>query len=374
MSYDRRSQSRRDLASALRAGASAVPCFRCVVGFDGFVDSVFRVVSRRLSPDEYVAFGSIPEFAERVAASAGKSSDTEIVLQEVRFGGNAPLMASSLSRLGLRTCCVGALGLPEVEAPFAAMDGRCARLSIGPAGRTYAFEFDDGKLMFGQVKEMGRIGWREILERAGHERLTSLLRESDLVGVVNWTYLFHMGAIVEGLRGVLSTMPEAVLARKRLFVDLADVSTRSPDDVLGMCRAMEAVGELLDTTLGLNEHEAEVLCECLGLTSSSAGVGDLARLIASKLKVHTVAVHGPREAAAARDGEVATVEGFHVAAPAVSTGGGDAFNAGFCLGVLLDSTLERAVAAGSAVSSRAVAAGRSPSLEELIAFLEGEDP
>ena len=58
-----------------------------------------------------------------------------------------------------------------------------------------------------------------------------------------------------------------------------------------------------------------------------------------------------------------------VEAPKISTGGGDNFNAGFCLGQLLGLGYRDSMLLGMAVSGYYVENGKSPSAQELAGHL-----
>lgn len=54
----------------------------------------------------------------------------------------------------------------------------------------------------------------------------------------------------------------------------------------------------------------------------------------------------------------------------ISTGGGDNFNAGFCLGLLMQLSLPDSLTVGMATSSYYVKYGKSPEIEDLIEYME----
>ena len=56
--------------------------------------------------------------------------------------------------------------------------------------------------------------------------------------------------------------------------------------------------------------------------------------------------------------------------PKLTTGGGDNFNAGYCVGQLLGYDVEDCMAMGMAVSGAYVKNGRSPFMDELIGWLD----
>jgi sugar/nucleoside kinase (ribokinase family) len=63
------------------------------------------------------------------------------------------------------------------------------------------------------------------------------------------------------------------------------------------------------------------------------------------------------------------VDGPFVAKPLISTGAGDHFNAGFCLGAMLGCEPAMCLQIGVATSGYYVRTARSPSIENLIEFL-----
>jgi sugar/nucleoside kinase (ribokinase family) len=80
-------------------------------------------------------------------------------------------------------------------------------------------------------------------------------------------------------------------------------------------------------------------------------------------------IHPRRCAAAATESGVARFAGPFVQRPLISTGAGDHFNAGFCLGRVLGLDLEESLCAGVACSGYYVRTAQSPSAEELAEFI-----
>lgn len=67
-----------------------------LIGFDGFVDEIIDVVKKRHNATSYDKMTSMNEFADVIAAMAGKAGSCEMVPVDVRLGGNGPLCANSL--------------------------------------------------------------------------------------------------------------------------------------------------------------------------------------------------------------------------------------------------------------------------------------
>jgi len=74
-------------------------------------------------------------------------------------------------------------------------------------------------------------------------------------------------------------------------------------------------------------------------------------------------------ALAAGSGKASLVEGPYVARPLITTGAGDHFNSGFCLGKLLGFENDLCVLTGVTTSGHYVRTGQSPGIDDLAAML-----
>src|SRR5688500_19626560 len=128
----------------------------------------------------------------------------------------------------------------------------------------------------------------------------------------------------------------------------------------------------IDVILGLNLKESVEVADVLGLPGRSepeAAIEENARAIREELGLACVVIHPRRGAAAAIEGESAKFDGPFVQQPKISTGAGDHFNAGFCLGRVLGFSLPESLCAGVATSGYYVRTGESPTAEQLAAFI-----
>jgi sugar/nucleoside kinase (ribokinase family) len=82
-----------------------------------------------------------------------------------------------------------------------------------------------------------------------------------------------------------------------------------------------------------------------------------------------VVIHPRRGAAAATEHHSAKFAGPFVQQPKISTGAGDHFNAGFCLGDVLGLSLEGSLCAGCATSGHYVRTAQSPTILQLADFI-----
>lgn len=359
-----------NVIDALAGSQGIVEQSNCCIGLDGFIDHIYRVVKQRTDLNNYIFYDQIGELGERISASSGKSSDTEIVLKETRFGGNGPNFAASMAFLGFPTTCIGLLGEPYPVYPFDTLEDICNCISIGKPAITQAFEFSDGKLMFGCMNGAGALTWIDILMRVGQQKLATIMQDSKLIAIVNWSYLYNCSAIVRSiLDDILSKLQPDLLREKILFFDFADVSTRSRVDIKEMLDTVASVSEYTRTVLGLNENEAKTLCQTLGL-SEDGDLKEIAINLGAHMKVDTLTVHSILDTVCIRYGEVVETPSFYVDAPFISTGGGDNYNGGFSLGLLLGLSTEECLTLGSATASFYITNGKNCTKPELIDFLQ----
>lgn len=351
---------------------------RALVGFDGFVDQIMDLVDVRteMTLRGYRRIETLGALSRRIGAASGKSTNIEGVTREKRWGGNGPLLAGGVARLGMRTTYVGAVGregdhrtLDPVFEPFASL---CERVvPIAAPGRTDAMEFSDGKLMVNHCGPVQDVTWERIVGVVGLDAMREAVGRADLLGIVNWSLLGGVNGIWRGLiDGVLARAP----SRPSVFIDLSDPAKRTDEDLR---EGLALLGEMNGTapvTLGLNLAEAERLC---GLSAVSMGGARMAeRVVAmatglrSVLGLSCVVIH-PREGAGAATatGEAAWFDGPLTRAPKISTGAGDHFNAGFAAARVAGLDLEQSLAAGTAVSGAYVRDGGGPDLARLCAFL-----
>ena len=92
--------------------------------------------------------------------------------------------------------------------------------------------------------------------------------------------------------------------------------------------------------------------------------------IAAKLKISTLVVHPVTYALAVSDGKVDVVNGPYVAKPMITTGAGDHFNSGFCLGKLLGLDNAMSVLTGVTTSGYYVRTAQSPSITQLATMMQ----
>ncbi|MEM9399769.1 MAG: carbohydrate kinase family protein [Verrucomicrobiota bacterium] len=361
----------RQTAERLIGSRAQLLKYKGLVGFDGFVDTIFEVVDQRQTLTKYTAFSSMKKFATKINSAAGQSANFETVKSMEKLGGNGPIMAFALSTLGAPVEYVGMLGYPEVNPVFKEFAKRAKVHSIAEPGYTSALEFSDGKLMLGQHATVNEISWDNIKKRLGEANFKKLWASADFVSMVNWTMLPHMSAIWKKLQTTFKTTKKE--KKKLMFFDLADPAKRTDADLNAALKIIADFQDPHDVILGLNESEAQQVAKVLRLKNfakTPKGYTGMSGAIREKLGLNTVVVH-PVQYACGADAEGETfVAGPYTAKPKISTGAGDHFNAGFVIGRLLGLGLPHALQLAVANSGFYVRHANSPNREQLVRFLQ----
>jgi sugar/nucleoside kinase (ribokinase family) len=359
----------------LALSASELGATRAVVGFDGFVDEIIAVVDKRHVDGRYDPVRTIAAMGDKIRAASGESANYELIVTQRKLGGNGPIMANALACLGLDVTYIGNLGFPDLDPVFRDFATRARVVSIAEPGHTDALEFEDGKLMLGKHESLHEVNWENLVARLGRDELRGLMGGAALIGMVNWTMLPRMSQIWEHLAA--EVFPNLAGRRPTVFVDLADPEKRTPEDIRGALGLVARFQDHLDVILGLNLKESMEIAAVLALPSQSEpekAIAEQAAAIRRALGVGCVVIHPRRAAAAATASETAHFAGPFVSQPKISTGAGDHFNAGFCLGRILGLGLEESLCAGVSTSGYYVRSAESPSLRDLADFVKELPP
>lgn len=339
---------------------------RVLVGFDGFIDEIIQLVDTRQSPEAYTPIATIEDFGKRILAASGLSCNIEMVPQQIKLGGNGPIMANNLVEQGFAVSYCGAIGANgTVNRVFRDFAGRCERvITLCEPGHTDAVEFEDGKVMLGKMHTLPQVNWERMLDMMSVVELKELFEGMDLMGCVNWTMLPEMNSILRGIGVALSGSDR----RPLLFIDLTDPRKRSREDIAEVLDLLSGVQQNLEVVLGLNENESRQVASVL-FDREGDDLTARAQDIRTRLGLKQVVIHPTRSAAVATaDGEW-FVEGPFTPKPKLTTGAGDNFNAGYCNGLLSGLSPEACLVAGVCSSGFYVRNCRSATRDELVAFM-----
>ncbi|MSU31803.1 MAG: hypothetical protein EXS25_03905 [Pedosphaera sp.] len=371
----RSNEFRASVANQLAGLHTIVPTLTAFVGLDGFVDEILHVVDTRYDAHRFDRIPTITAYAERMAAAAGRSTNIELVNILTKLGGNGPIMANALASFGMSVTYVGSLGWPSLHSVFEPFAARTEVNSICEPGLTDALEFEDGKLMVGKHYTLKQVTWENLCLRYGRDKFGAKFTGSSLVAFVNWTMLPYMSEIWESLQSeFVSTMTGP---RRKIFFDLADPEKRTPEDIARALRIISGFQSKFDVILGLNEKEAYEIASVLGLKAGESdwqGLASLSIEIQQRLAVDTLVVHPVAYALAVSNGVADVVEGPVCKKPKITTGAGDHFNSGFCLGKLLGLDNAASILCGVSTSGHYVRTAESPGVSDLIALMRDFGP
>ncbi|MFD9901635.1 hypothetical protein [Mesorhizobium sp. NPDC059025] len=342
------------------------------IGFDGFIDSIVRIV-REHSESGAEHYRSKASFGQSLTQLATRNASFELTEVTTKIGGNMPIAAHALARLGVHVRCIGMLGCPVPDPHFASMDGNCELHSFANPSHSMALEFEDGKILLAKSDLLRTIGWQEIARTLGLSRLIDLYRDADAIGFANWGEIDRATEIWEGVeRDILPHM--AIGAPRIALFDLADSSRRTAQEFRRLAALVGRLTARCETVMCLNANEALALNAVLGGDEHESDVGTAGEALFAALDVHTLIVRHARAAKAWTRNGVVEEDTFYVERPRLSTGGGDNFNAGYCFARLAGLDVEQGLVIAAGVAGFYVTEGDSPTLEQLGGFLMERAP
>lgn len=347
------------------------------IGLDGFVDEIVHVVDKRQDFDTFSRVLTIEALGQRIVNAAGLSANIEFVTTHTKLGGNGPIFANSLLEYGAGLTYIGALGDPSIHPVFNSMaENSEAVYSLCDPGHTDALEFDDGKLMLGKITAINRITWARFKEVVGDPKtIAAMIDKCHLFGMENWTMVPHMSEVWKGLIDEVFPLLADRAEKPYAFFDLADPEKRTKEDILEAMKLIGKFEQKFKAVLGLNEKELYQIADVMGVTlDRSLDDAELLKKTIQdtyeKLGIYCLVVHPTKEAACCIGGDYYQTDGPFCEKPVLTTGAGDNFNAGFCLGQALGLDPQSSLVLGVSTSGYYVRNGKSPRYDDVIAFLK----
>ncbi len=336
-----------------------------LLGFDGFVDEICRVVRHHDVNDGPRMFDTIGSFAEHLAGSAGLSAAVELYPVQTRPGGNAPNMGAAVRAFGNKLSLIAALGRDGIHPVFSELAASCGTvISLGDPGRTLALEFSDGKIMLNRPMSFEGDLWDTLMMRLPAAELDRLVEHVSLVGLLDWSIDPALGRVFTGFYDIISRLER----RPVVFFDLSDLRRTTGSEIIGVCVIIRNFGAVTTTLLGLNESESRCLANALSLDDT--GLPARAAAIRNELGITAVVVHSLKNACVASHGGTWLVEGPYTTYPVVSTGGGDCFNAGFCNAWMMEMEPVECACTAAYTAGYFVSRGKPPDHRELTDFIK----
>jgi hypothetical protein len=362
-------EATRDAVAACRRELPAsVRPPRTVLGFDGFVDNVRRVIDERTTAESFEPMTELGAFGERIAASADDRSSitVEWTREGSRTGGLTCHLARAFIGLGASPVMIGAYGEPELDV-FTDEFAAATRHSFGTPNYTEAVEFDDGKLLVTETGATRTLDWETLTDAVGVETLADALDGADAFGIGYWVVIPELPSVLTGLGEsvwpTLADPPETVL------LDPGDVRQLSDGILAGGLDPIRAFADVAPVTLSANRAEMQRLAAAVGTEPSSLSAA--ATAVRDGLGLRRAVAHADDVSVAAGPDGLASVAVPTVDDPEMTTSAGDHFNAGLLLGLAAGLSDPAAVCLGNVVAGQFVRNGAPPSEADLRAFLDG---
>jgi sugar/nucleoside kinase (ribokinase family) len=357
------------LADVLKNNVSKLASKKVTAGFDGFIDTLIRTIKSKQEGKEPEFFTSINEFGQYIISKSSGNCSIEYEVINTKFGGNMPITSNALGNLGVHVNCIGAFGYPQARMIFNTLSQNCTLHSFTEPGIATAYEFKDGKIIFGEAKALNSIGWNELKNIIGIEKLIHLFKESDLFCLLNWSEIDTSTNI---WKGILNEILPAYKNEKNqiAFFDLSDCSKRSNEAILEMIALLQSFSKYAKVILSLNRNESRMIYKVLFNENATDDFKTTCTKLYGKLGIDMLVFHSSATSYVFTKNNCVAGESFFIKDPLFSTGAGDNFNAGFIAAQLLALNAEESLLFANAIAAQYIQTGISPTPENMISFLE----
>jgi hypothetical protein len=349
------------------------------LGFDGYIDTLYRMVKNRKSAQEVEYYTSMKDFGQYIINSAGSSGSVERILKKKLGGGFTVNTGRAIANMAPQSQVkiIGALGYPTQDPIYNELPGNVSLHSIGNCGLTLAMEFEDGKIMSQDMEGINNLDWNSIVTRIGGEdQLIEIFNNADIIGNGHWSLLPHFNDIWNHI--IYDIIPSITNPRdKFFFVDPADLQKRSSKDIREMLNLLGKINDAIPVILSVNDKEAADITKILNkegvplvdkkeiTTYDAAGMN-----INNVINLAYFAIHDPHfSTLTGPDFHNWIAEGF-TSKPKFTTGAGDHFNAGVLLAIKAGFTPAEALILANSATAIFVRTGESPSIANLRYFLQ----
>ncbi len=342
-----------------------------LVGYDGFLDHIIKVVDKRYNKNKFSPIESIPEFVSKIKAASSKSTNIELYPRYKKIGGNSLILSDSLTELETPVYLIGALGKNKINPIFSNLVNKCKQYySISNPGETMALEFKDGKIMLGILKSINHISYQKIIRTVKKPNLLNIVRKVKVISFLNWTMIVQMNKIIENF---IKLFEKNNIRDKYLFFDLADFSKRTDKDIMKLFNILKYRLENYNVILGLNKKEAEMIYKFhINNGNSKSSFRRLTKDILKQLNLDIVLIHFSKKAAIRTKTNFYTTDTIYTENPIISTGAGDHFNAGFLSGFLRNFSIKESLLLAVINSSYYVSTGKTGTISDLDSFLNNK--
>lgn len=335
------------------------------IGFDGFIDHLYHAVQQRDGQHTYTPYKTLQEFSQVIQQASGKSCNIESIVLETTLGGNAPLTTLGLKELNIPIHLIGCLGQPAIHPLFASLENddiHCS--SIGTPGSTFAYEFQDGKLLLGTMNDVLKLSMEDVLDRC--PEFINIIKNSNFLVTLNWT----MSPLVNEFWQWLLYQRQDLLIDKTIFIDFSDPKKRPKEDIIKALHTIKSLSEKATCCISFNKAESQAILHALDLHEKES-LSENIQLLTQALPVSKLYIHSSQE--------IVGVSNFfeyeHLTVPFTSnpyrlTGAGDMFNAGVLAALYNNKNLKEQLLSGMATSGIWIRTGTPPTQQQIEQFKE----
>jgi copper chaperone CopZ len=343
------------------------------VGVDGYVDSLYSLVSKRDSVENYTIMASMAEFGKKVTDTAGSSCNVERVLKKNIGGGFGPNIARALGTLGAKVDLVGCVGKPDAIFT-SSLPPTVSYFSLSEPGATCALEFNDGKVMLTDFGPVNNVTWDLIKAKIGKDKIVDLFNKADAIGQGHWALVPHLNEIWAAW--IAEVFPALKTKERVFFVDPADMSKRSPQHLADMMKQLEAISQVkgMKVVVSLNDKEAIQISKAFPTVGEISKFVDYYKAGEKMMKVfniHSLIIHHPHFATVTTKKDTWHVKEGYTSKPRFTTAAGDHFNGGALIALASGLfTPDEAMILANACTAYFVRTGISPSVEILCTLID----
>jgi pfkB family carbohydrate kinase len=337
-----------------------------LIGFDGFIDKLFRI-----KKNENAYFEKAFEFGEYILQKKDNNFSLEIEEITTKIGGNAVNLSNALATLGVKNDLLASLGYPTIDPIFQEIHPNCNLISYASPGYAYAYEFANSKIMLAENGGLNTINWQELKAVIGIEKLANLFEINSLFCLVNWAEIVGMTSILEGILNEI--LPKLAKNYEKIsFFDLSDCSNRNQEEIKKILSIITSFSGYTKVILSLNKNETETVYDAL-FSKEVEEFEEKGKRIFEYLKIEKLVLHQAEMSVCfCKNDGVSRVKTLINKKPLISTGAGDHFNAGFCVGILNNFPNKKALQFANATAGLYISSGKSPNLKEVLQLIDNQ--
>jgi hypothetical protein len=343
--------------------------YSAFLGFDACIDIIARIVRKKNTSTGIEYFSDSGQFGEYLINLGNKSGGIELRTKLSKIGGNMVITGNALGNLGIKVECVGTFGIPEILPVFRTISSNCSLHTVADTITATALEFNDSKVIMFDPGPYDHLNWNSLKMHPGLSEIKELISGRRLVAFLNWSEIESSSEIWQGFLNEILPSCDFSPQKNFFFTDLSDCSRKSKEEIQFATELLDRFRKYFTVVLSLNQNEANLVAEAIGLRDYSSDE-EFVRQMFNNVNTDILVLHRLRDALAFDGMSFERCETFYCEDPAILTGGGDNFNAGFCFSLIHNPDLYQALLVANAVSGIYVETGSSPSFEKLVEFLQ----